>query len=162
MNRALTVEPLTRAGFAPFGEVIDAQAARQIYAINEGTATRYHDLATLDCAHGDGRVVLSLFRAAPRMLPFAVRMLERHPLGSQAFVPLDPAARYLVVVATSPQHEPRAFLAANGQGINLARGAWHHPLIALDRSSDFLVLDRDGRGDNCDEATLAPAWSVTL
>ena len=161
MSRSLPVEALTRTAFAPFGEVIDAAAAQQVYAINEGTATRYHDLAALDCAQQGGRVVLSLFRAAPRVLPFAVTMLERHPLGSQAFIPVDPATRYLVVVASSPQHTLRAFLAADGQGVNLHRGTWHHPLIALDRSSDFLVLDRDGAGHNCDEATLTTAWSLS-
>jgi ureidoglycolate lyase len=157
----LRIEPLTRASFAPFGEVLDADAAKQVYAINEGTAQRYHDLAALDCTHAGGRVIVSLFRAQPRALPFAVTMLERHPLGSQAFVPLDPATRYLVVVGTAPDATPRAFLAASGQGINLHRGTWHHPLIALDRASDFLVLDRAGPGANCDEAILPSAWTLT-
>jgi ureidoglycolate lyase len=158
----LQIEALSRAAFAPFGEVIDSDAAKQIYAINEGTAQRFHDLAALDCAHEGGRVIVSLFRAQPRALPFTVRMMERHPLGSQAFVPLDPATRYLVVVGDSPDSAPRAFLAANGQGINLHRGTWHHPLIALDRLSDFLVLDRGGPGANCDEAELGRAWRLVL
>ena len=158
----LRVEPLTRDAFAPFGEVIDAAAAKQVYAINDGTAQRYHDLATLDCAHVGGRVILSLFRAEPRALPFEIAMLERHPLGSQAFVPLAVATRYLVVVSESPQTTPRVFLAENGQGINLHRGTWHHPLLALARVSDFLVLDRGGLGANCDEAVLARRWSLAL
>jgi ureidoglycolate lyase len=87
-------------------------------------------------------------------------MLERHPLGSQAFVPLDPATRYVVVVSESPEAMPRAFLARAGQGVNLARGTWHHPLIALDRRCDFLVLDRGGAGHNCDEAMLPQAMSL--
>jgi ureidoglycolate lyase len=156
----LRIEPLTRTSFAAFGEVLDAGAAKQVYAINEGTSQRYHDLAALDCAQDGGRVVVSLFRAQPRTLPFAVTMLERHPLGTQAFIPLDPATRYLVVVAATPDATPRAFLAASGQGINLLRGTWHHPLIALDRVSDFLVLDRAGPGANCDEATLPSAWTL--
>ena len=156
----LRVEPLSADAFAPFGEVIDAAAAKQVYAINEGTAQRYHDLATLDCGHENGRVILSLFRAQPRALPFDVAMLERHPLGSQAFVPLDPATRYIAVVAASPESPPRAFLVANGQGINLRRGTWHHPLIALERSSDFLVVDRGGPGANCDEAALPQRWRL--
>lgn len=158
--RALPLEPLARATFAPFGEVLDADAAKQVFEINAGTARRYHDLATLDCAQEGGRVALSLFRAEPRALPFAVTMLERHPLGSQAFVPLDPATRYVVVVATSADATPRAFAAGPGQGINLHRGTWHHPLIALDRISDFLVLDRAGPGANCDEIALQPGWSL--
>lgn len=157
---ALALEPLTAAAFAPFGEVIEAAAAKQVYAINEGTAQRFHDLATLDCATQDGRVIVSLFRAQPRPLPFAVRMLERHPLGSQAFVPLDPATRYLVVVARDPAAPPRAFLADGGRGINLHRGTWHHPLIALDATRDFLVLDRGGPGANCDEVALSRRWTL--
>lgn len=161
MNEALlAVEPLDAAAFAPFGEVIEPAAAKQVCAINEGSAQRYHDLATLDCDTQDGRVVVSLFRAAPRTLPFAVRMLERHPLGSQAFVPLDPATRYLVVVATDPAAAPRAFLADRGRGINLRRGTWHHPLLALDATCDFLVLDREGPGVNCEEAALPRVWRL--
>jgi ureidoglycolate lyase len=159
---ALPVEPLSAAAFAPFGEVIEPTAAKQVYTINAGTAQRFHDLASLDCAHEGGRVIVSLFRAAARELPFAVRMLERHPLGSQAFVPLDPATRYLVVVAETPEATPRAFLADAGRGINLRRGAWHHPLIALEATRDFLVLDRGGGGANCDEVTLAATWWLRL
>ena len=156
----LRVEPLSAAAFAPFGEIIAAASAKQVFSINEGTAQRYHDLAALDCAHEGGRVILSLFRAQARALPFAITMVERHPLGSQAFVPLDPATRYVVVVSQDPESEPRAFLVANGQGVNLHRGTWHHPLIALDRTSDFLVVDRGGPGANCDEVTLPERWQL--
>ena len=158
----LRIEPLSAAAFAPFGEVIEAANAQQVFAINEGTAQRYHDLATIDCALQDGRVCVGLVRAQPRALPFTVRMLERHPLGSQAFIPRDPALRYLVVVADSPQATPRAFLATNGQGVNYRRGTWHHPLLALDRVADFLVIDRGGPGENCEEATLAQTWHVAV
>ena len=157
----LRAEPLIAAAFAPFGEIIEAASAKQVFAINEGTAQRFHDLATLDCAHEGGRVILSLFRAQARELPFEITMVERHPLGSQAFVPLDPATRYVVVVSESPEATPRAFRVANGQGVNLHRGTWHHPLIALDRVSDFLVIDRGGSGANCDEVALASAWQLT-
>lgn len=156
--QALAIEPLEPEAFAPFGEVIAARAARSTYAINEGTSQRFHALARADCAHADGATVISLFRAQPRALPFRVTMLERHPLGSQAFVPLDPATRYVVVVAASPEARPRAFLAQRGDGVNFARGTWHHPLIALEAERDFLVIDRDGPGANCDEATLPHAW----
>jgi ureidoglycolate lyase len=159
---ALRIEVLTGAAFAPFGEVIEPQAAKQVIPINEGSAQRFHDLATLDCTHAGGRVIVSLFHAEPRALPFVVRVLERHPLGSQAFVPLDPAISYLVVVAETPETPPRAFLADAGRGINLFRGTWHHPLIALQRPSDFLVIDRGGPGTNCDEAASARFWSLSL
>lgn len=159
---ALTLEALTKEAFAPFGDVIEDVAAQRVYPINEGTAHRFHDLADLDCSQQGGRVIVSIFRANPRDLPFPVRMLERHPLGSQAFVPLDPQLRYIAVVSESPEVTPRAFYVDRGRGINLKRGVWHHPLIALDRVSDFLVLDRGGPGDNCDEATLPQSWVLSL
>lgn len=159
---ALIVEPLTPEAFAPFGEVIEPASAKQVYAINEGTAQRFHDLTNVDCSTQGGRAIVSIFRAAPRELPFTVQMLERHPLGSQAFVPLDPGLRYLVVVGEAPESTPRAFFADRGRGVNLRRGAWHHPLIALDRESDFLVIDRGGPGANCDEMVLPQSWVLSL
>lgn len=149
----LVVEALTRDAFAAFGDVIEAANAAKVYAINAGTTTRFHDLASIDTARDGGRPLLSLFRAQPRELPFAITLLERHPLGSQAFVPLS-TRPYLVVVAESPDALPRAFLARDGQGVNYHAGTWHHPLLALDDTSDFLVIDRGGPGDNCDEVTL--------
>ena len=160
MSALLRVEALSPAAFAPFGDVIEADAAATQYAVNAGTATRYHDLARIDTAHDGGRPVVSLFRAAPRELPFRVAMLERHPLGSQAFVPLG-EARYVVVVAADPAAPPRAFLAQR-QGINYRRGVWHHPLIVLDRITDFLCLDRAGPGANCEEVGLAQEWWLDL
>lgn len=159
-TRPLAVEVLTAAVFAPFGEVIEAAAAREAYPINEGTAMRHHHVAQVDCETQGGQTLISLVRAQPRALPFDIVMLERHPLGGQAFVPLSPASRYVVVVAESPAHPPRAFLASGGQGINYRRGTWHHPLIALDAATDFLVVDRGGEGHNCDEAVLAQRWRI--
>lgn len=158
--RPLAVEALTVAAFAPFGEVIEAAAAREAYPINNGTALRHHHVALVDCAAQGGEALVSLVRAQPRALPFDIVMLERHPLGSQAFVPLSPASRYVVVVAESPAHPPRAFLARGGQGVNYRRGTWHHPLVALDAATDFLVIDRGGEGANCDEAALPERWRI--
>lgn len=153
----LAVEPLTPAAFAPFGEVISFEAAREIFPINNGTTQRHHALAQIEVGAGHG--LISLARAEPRALPFAVTMLERHPLGSQAWVPLS-TQRYLIVVAESPQHPPRCFLAANGEGVNYRAGTWHHPLIALDTVSDFLIVDRSGPGHNCDEQDLPQTWWI--
>jgi len=158
----LVVEPLTRAAFAPFGDVIEATGARRAYPINQGTTQRFHDLAEIDVDTNDGRPLISIFRAQPRTLPFEIRMLERHPLGSQAFVPLDPRLRYLVVVSEAADAMPRAFLATNGQGVNYRRGCWHHPLLALDQISDFLVIDRGGPGENCDESLLNQVWQIDM
>lgn len=157
----LRVEALTREAFAPFGDVIEAASAAQTYAINAGTTTRFHDLARIDADRDGGRPVVSLFRAQPRELPFAITQLERHPLGSQAFVPLSQRP-YLVVVAEDPAGTPRAFLARDGQGVNYRAGTWHHPLLALDEVSDFLVIDRAGPGNNCDEVELLLTYTACL
>ncbi|GLU31764.1 ureidoglycolate lyase [Trinickia caryophylli] len=158
--KALVIEPLTREGFSPFGDVIELEGARRI-PINGGTTMRYHDLARIDVTDDGGRPLINLFRGEPRALPFEVSMLERHPLGSQAFVPLAPRP-YLIVVAPAGPLAPqavRAFVARGWQGVNYAKGVWHHPLLALGEPSDFIVVDRGGEGNNCDEQTLPePLW----
>ena len=160
--REFLIEPLTRDAFAPFGDVIELEGARQI-PINLGTTMRYHDLAHIDVAEGGGRPLVNVFRGEPRALPFEVQMLERHPLGSQAFVPLTDKP-YLIVVAPKGELVPasmRAFVSRGWQGVNYAKGVWHHPLIALDRVSDFIVIDRGGDGHNCDEQTLPESVWLT-
>lgn len=157
----LHVEALTRDAFAPFGDVLEPGNAETVYQINAGTAQRFHALARVDVIGADGYPVISLFRAQPRPLPFTVTGLERHPLGSQAFMPLGPAP-YLVVVASSPDSPPRAFLARRGQGVNFRRGTWHHALLALEQESDFLVVDRAGESQNCNEVLLREAWTIDL
>lgn len=160
--KALTIEPLTRDAFAPFGDVIELQGARQI-PINLGTTIRYHDLARIDVTDAGGRAIVNLFRGQPRVLPFEVTMLERHPLGSQAFIPLTDKP-YLVVVAAAGELDPeavRAFVTRGWQGVNYAKGVWHHPLIALDDVSDFIVVDRGGEGHNCDEQALPESLWLT-
>jgi ureidoglycolate lyase len=154
--KTLRIEPLTRAAFAPFGDVIELEGAKQI-PINLGTTIRFHDLANVDVADEGGRPLVNLFRGEPRTLPFEVKMLERHPLGSQAFVPLTERP-YLVVVAPAGELDPaavRAFVTRGWQGVNYAKGVWHHPLIALDEVSDFIVVDRGGDGLNLNEQDLA-------
>lgn len=158
MTLTLRPEPLTAAGFAPFGEVLDTEG-RDSIAINQGTARRFHRLAEID-TDPEGTAVLSIFRADARKLPLDVMLMERHPLGSQAFMPLqdDP---YLVVVAGDPA-EPRSFRAfrARRQGVNFRRGAWHHPLVALSHGASFLIADRDGPGDNLEEYPLREGMIV--
>jgi len=162
--KKLDIEVLSAERFAPFGDVIAADATTRHFPINGGTTERYHDLADLD-AGPDGKLIVSIFRGQPRELPFAVTMLERHPLGSQAFMPLG-RQPYLVVVAPAgevPEHGAlRAFLAQPGQGVNYAKGVWHHPLLALKETGDFLVIDRSGPGNNCDEITLAEPVYLAL
>ena len=152
----LVVEPLSRAAFAPFGEVIEAAPDHLSFPINAGTSQRFHDLARLDPGD-DGRLIVSIFRAQPRRLPLAITMLERHPKASQAFMPLAGRPFLVVVAPKGEQIDPahiRAFLAQGKQGINFAAGVWHHPLLALHGESDFLVIDRDEPAGNCDERPL--------
>ena len=153
----LRIEPLTRAAFRPFGDVIEADGAER-FEINDGRATRFHDLARVDVAAEGGHTLVNIFRARPLPMPLTVAMVEKHPLGSQAFIPLEPAP-FLVVVAppgeTVAPEDLRAFLARGGQGVNYAPGVWHHPVIALGRRTDFLVIDRGGPGDNLAEFFFA-------
>jgi ureidoglycolate lyase len=158
-RRNLTIEPLTARAFAPFGDVIEASDQARHFPINQGSTERYHDLARVDVASSDGHAILSIFRAAPRRLPMQLLLLERHPLGSQAFVPLSQLPYLVVVAGTGEQPDLsriRCFRATPGQGVNYARGTWHHPLLALSGASDFLVVDRGGSDTdaNCDEYPL--------
>lgn len=144
-HRALRVEPLTAEAFAPFGDVIEARVAGSPLTINRGRAERFHDLAFVDATEGRGRPVISIVRSQPSPLPIRLTLLERHLLGSQAFVALPPATFLVVVAAAGARpvlEHVRCFLPASGQGVNYARGTWHHPLIALKGAADFLVVDR--------------------
>lgn len=159
--KTLQMERLTRTAFAPFGDVIELDGARH-FPINGGTTERYHDLATVDVGEQGGRPLISLFRAQPRPLPIEITMMERHPLGSQAFLPLAQTG-YLVVVAPAGEFDPaqmRAFWTEGWQGVNYAKGVWHHPLLALERVSDFVVVDRGGDAHNCDELVLNEPWRL--
>ncbi|NDW05190.1 ureidoglycolate lyase [Jiella pacifica] len=147
-------QPLTKAAFARFGEVLQTEGADEL-VINEGMATRFHDLAKVDVAPDAGRPAISIFRAKPRRLPLDIAMFERHPLASQAFYPIS-GRPWLVVVASDDAGRPgeiHAFLAGGTQGVNYARSVWHHPLLALEDVSDFLVVDRAG-DDNLQEFRL--------
>lgn len=156
----LPIELLNAGSFKPFGQVIETQSARSRFTINEGYAERFHDLVELDLTGDQGRPILSIFRARARRFPMRLSLLERHPKGSQAFIALAPDPFMVVVAEAGTGSVPslqtiRCFLAAPGQGVNYARGTWHHPLIAL-ATGDFLVVDRgaDAGDNNCDEFTL--------
>jgi ureidoglycolate lyase len=154
--RVLQARPLSRSAFEPFGEVLDASGPHDDLA-NDGAAQVFRDRARVDVAAQGGRVRFNIVRTSPSRLPLKIEMMERHPLGSQAFAPLG-GADWLVVAAPPGQLDPSAivaFSARGNQGINYRRGVWHHPLIALDRISDFLVIDRAGEGTNLDIERLA-------
>ncbi len=142
----LIPEPLTADAFAPFGQIIEADPATAV-EINSGFTTRFHALAASD--PGDGAAILSIFRGRPR--PLEIDMLECHPLGSQAFMPLG-ARKWLSVVGERPDPAAcRAFICEGHQGVQYNAGVWHFPLLVLETPQDFLVIDRDGDGDNLAE-----------
>lgn len=152
----LTIEPLNSDAFAAFGDVIET-SGKAHFSINNGSTQRYHDLARIEVGP-NGRPLVNIFRATPLNYPLQVTMLERHPLASQAFIPLSDEP-YLVLVAPPGEavlpEQMRAFSASSRQGVNYHPGTWHHPVLALNQESDFLVIDRGGDGDNCDETHFA-------
>lgn len=159
----LLVESLDREAFSAFGQVIEP-AGSPATAINAGTALRYSNLAHLDVVRDGGRPALHIYRARRRPAPIRIAMMERHPLGSQAFASLD-RHPFLVVVSLDVSGRPgppRAFCAAPNQGVNYRRGTWHHPLLALRDPSEFLVVDRGGPGDNLEEADFAAGVQYEL
>jgi len=160
----LTAAPLTADAFRPYGDVIEA--GERFAVINRGTTRHYSDLARIDVNAQDGRPRVSVYHVMPYDMPLVVAMLERHPLSSQLFMPLDDAP-FLVVVAAKDSDAlvpsaVRAFLTNGRQGVNYHAGTWHHPVIALDRETDFLVVDRAGSGRNCDEFHFDAGARVTV
>ena len=125
-TRTIVVEPLTATAFAPFGQVIERQGAHH-YPINGGMTERYHDLARIELGGEQPRPLISLFHGRPYTLPLTLNLVERHPLGSQAFYPLSDAP-WLVIAAEDEAGLPvrlRAFRPAAGQGVNIAMNVWH-------------------------------------
>jgi ureidoglycolate lyase len=159
---SIRASALTAEAFAAFGDVIET-AGRTSRTINEGTCERFDDLAQVDVEQADGRPLISIFKSSPRPLPFQVKVLERHPLSSQAIIPLD-AVPFLVVVAADGDaplsSRMRAFCSSGTQWVNYRRNTWHHALIALDRTCHFLVVDRGGPGENCDEICVGESVVV--
>lgn len=152
----LNIEPLTADAFRPYGEVIDRRTAEQI-GINYGLTTRYHDLARVDAGGEDARVLINIFRTAPLPLPHHVQVMERHPLGSQAFIPLDDTRFYVLTASGEHKPEPnsfRLFLTDGHQGVNYSRNTWHHFQMVIDHVAEFIVIDRGGTGDNLDEVDV--------
>ena len=160
MGQIIHLEPLTKEAFAPFGDVLDVSGDPD-KIINQGLCGRYHDRARIDIQ--DGKAGISLFNAEPRQFPITLEMVERHPLGSQAFLPMsfDP---FVVVVATDEDgtpDQPRAFLTLPGQGVNYARGTWHGVLTPIHAPGLFAVVDRIGDGANLQEHWFDAPFIIT-
>ncbi len=149
----IRAEPLTAEAFAPYGDVIEGPSA----------PGRADDLAAV-LVGSDGRPGVHVLRAAKgAALPLTVARMERHPLGSQAFVPMG-SGRFFVVVAPAGEFDPtaiRAFVANGRQGINYKPGTWHHGFLAANAGDDFLMIERAGPGENCDFAHLDKPLRVT-
>lgn len=160
----LLLEPLTPQAFAPFGDVIQRQG-NDSFPINQGSTQRYHDLGSIQVAGQGGRAAISVAVGDAFAFPITIRLLERHPLGSQAWLPWN-RLPYVVVVApngaddTPDETQLRAFLAQGDQGVNYHAGTWHHPLLSLHDGSEFIVVDRLGNEPNCDEINLQRTYSI--
>ncbi len=163
MNRTLVARPLTREAFTPFGDVIDSDGPTR-YPINGGMTERIHDLARVEATGPNARVLVSLFRAKPYAMPLSLKLVERHPFGSQAFMPLSPRPFLVVVCPDGPEgpETPQAFLTAPGQGVNYGRNVWHAVLTPLGEAQDFLVVDRGGDGSNLEEHEFAEPFEIAL
>ena len=159
--QTIKTEPLTRDAFAPFGQVIETAGAHH-YPINAGNCERFHDLARVELGGVHARPMISLLHSRCFALPLALTLVERHPLGSQAFYPLSQNP-FLVVVApdmSGTPGTPRAFRTAPVQGINIAMNTWHGVLTPIGPDADFLCVDRGGDGNNLEEHVFAEAWTV--
>ncbi|WP_420338564.1 ureidoglycolate lyase [Roseibium sp.] len=159
MTHVLTPAPLTAEAFSAHGDVIEVSGEPD-KIINQGMCGRHHDLAKVD--FGSGRAGISLFDAKARTFPYTVDMVERHPDGSQAFVPLD-GVPMLVIVAEDKDGAPvnlKAFVTQPGQSINLHRGTWHGVLAPIEKPGRYIVVDRIGDGANLEEHWFDTPWIV--
>lgn len=163
MSRVITAVPLTREAFAPFGDVIEADGAHH-YPINGGMCERFHDLARVEAAGPNARVLISIFKGMSYAFPLRLTMVERHPLGSQAFVPLSPQP-FVVVVCHGTDDgpgTPHVFLTKPGQGVNYPRNLWHGVLTPIGAAQDFVVVDRGGDGNNLEEFHFPEPYEIHL
>jgi ureidoglycolate lyase len=153
----VTARPITAQAFAPFGDVVELGTVHP-QLINEGLCQRFSDLARFDL--DGGKLGLSLFQAELRDMPYRCNLLERHPLGSQCFIPMSEAV-FLVIVAPDEGGRPgpaSAFVATNRVAVNIARNTWHGVLSPISGSGLFAVIDRIGTesdgGKNLEEYRL--------
>ena len=163
MNRIIMAKPLTRESFAGFGDVIDMDGDNR-FPINAGRTERFHDLATAEATGPNARVIVSLARGLPYAFPLRLSMVERHPFGSQAFIPLSPRPFVVVVCRDGPDGpgEPHAFLTRPGQGVNYPRNSWHGVLTPVGEAQDFVIVDRAGDGSNLEEFYFSHPYEIHL
>jgi ureidoglycolate lyase len=156
-------EPLTKHAFAPFGEVLETDGITP-ELINRGNTQKFTGMAEISLGV-DGHTQFSIYRSHAIDLPFRIRMLERHPLGSQAFYPLHTRPFPVVVAllqAVPAAADLRVFLTNGRQGVNIHAGVWHHYQLSLEQDSDYIVIDRVGPGKNCEEYPLDQEVTLTI
>ena len=152
MPRSIKAVALTENSFKPFGDIIAKEACRDIRSINRGQTARFNDLATLTLDGPGLKPCVSIFQTEAWAVPGTVTELERHPLSSQAFIPLGPLNEEAIQV----------FVASPTQGVNYHPGVWHHRNLSLGIAADFLVIDADGSTENCDEQSLLQPIEIYL
>ena len=141
--------PITKENFSKFGEMITTENIKPL-EINNGYAKRFDGIATIDTSNKNGETTISIFSALKRSFPMEIDMMEKHPLGSQAFIPMKETI-FLTLVAPGGEKPEidkiESFIIPKGKGVNYKAGVWHFPLIATE-DMDFLVVDRIGSGEN--------------
>ena len=149
INLVIKPKPINKENFKKFGDMITTDDIKPL-EINNGYAKRYDGIAKLDAKKDNGEPIISIFSALKRSFPMKVDMMEKHPLGSQAFIPMKETT-FLAFVApegVKPDLDKvEAFIIPKGVGVNYNAGIWHFPLIATE-DMNFLVVDRKGSGDN--------------
>jgi len=149
MEITINPKPITKENFSKFGDMITTDDIKPL-EINNGYAKRFDGIANVDTSKDNGKTIISIFSALKRAFPMKINMMEKHPLGSQAFVPMKETT-FLVFVAPKNNkpdlNKIEAFIVPPGIGVNYNPGTWHFPLIATE-DMNFLVVDRKGSGDN--------------
>jgi ureidoglycolate lyase len=158
-QQKLKIRTLSQKNFSSYGEVIELKGAEEL-VINQGTTTRFNALAFVDVGEEGGVPIISIFEGKRRPDPIKLVLMERHPLGSQAFFPLSNHGWIVVVCKSNGSGEKpdlstiECFYARGDQGVSYLKGTWHHPLIVLEASQKFLVVDRQGDGCNLNEFSI--------
>ncbi len=149
MDIFINPKPISKENFSKFGDVISTKDINSI-DVNNGYAKRYDNIVNLNTSKDNGKTTISIFSALKRQFPMKIDMMEKHPLGSQAFIPMKETT-FLSLVAPQgdkPElNQIESFIVPPGIGINYNPGIWHFPLISTE-DMNFLVVDRKGEGDN--------------
>ncbi len=149
MNIKIKPKKVSKKNFKKFGQIIDA-SKKKYFRINNGYAKRYDNLGKIDTSSKKGKTIVSIFSAKKRRFPMKVDMMEKHPLGSQAFVPMKETSFFVFVAPKGDKPNLKkieSFKIPKQTGINLNPGIWHFPLISI-KNMNFLVIDRKGKGNN--------------